>query len=131
MDAQNSNLELPRPQTAQPQSPTGSLPGNPLTQPVTSPLPLSSPVAPLPNDSLPPQFAQSASADGSIATATQADTPASADDADLIEKEWVIKAKQIVQQTKEDPYTQNKEITKFKAEYMKKRYNRDIKLIEE
>jgi hypothetical protein len=51
-----------------------------------------------------------------------------ADDADLIEKEWVSKAKAIVEQTKHDPYQQNQAMTKVKAEYLKKRYNKDLKL---
>ena len=49
-----------------------------------------------------------------------------AEDADLIEKEWVQKAKDIVAQTHGDPYRQNKEINKIKADYIKKRYNKDI-----
>lgn len=56
-----------------------------------------------------------------------ADNPAIAEDVDLIEKEWVVKAKQIVEQTKHDPYKQNEEITKMKADYLKKRYNHDVK----
>ena len=48
----------------------------------------------------------------------------------LIEKEWVVKAKQIVEKTKDNPYNQNKELTVFKADYMKKRYNKTIKLSE-
>ena len=51
-----------------------------------------------------------------------------AEDADLIEKTWVEKAKQIVLETRGDPYNQNKEINKVKADYIKKRYNKDIKL---
>lgn len=54
--------------------------------------------------------------------------PAVADDLDLIEKEWVNKAKAIVAQTRTDPYAQNSEMNKFKADYMKKRYNKDIKI---
>jgi len=54
-----------------------------------------------------------------------------ADDTDLIEKEWVIKAKEIVEQTKEDPYLQNKEMNKFKADYIKTRYNKDIRINED
>ena len=50
-----------------------------------------------------------------------------ADDLDLIEKEWVDKAKTIVTQTRNDPYSQNKELNKFKATYMQKRYNKEIK----
>ena len=57
--------------------------------------------------------------------------PQLADDTDLIEKEWVDKAKEIVAQTSHDPYLQNKEMNKVRADYMKKRYNKDIKLIED
>ncbi len=58
-------------------------------------------------------------------------TPPIADDADLIEKEWVEKAKQIVEHTKSDPHKQNEAITKMKLDYLKKRYNRDIKVSED
>lgn len=50
-----------------------------------------------------------------------------ADDTDLIEKEWVIKAKAIVYQTKDDPHKQNQEVVKIKGEYLKKRFNKDLK----
>jgi hypothetical protein len=53
--------------------------------------------------------------------------PAMADDTDLIEKEWVEKAKEIVAKTTHDPYVQNQEMNKVKAEYLKKRYNKDLK----
>lgn len=50
------------------------------------------------------------------------------DDSDLIEKEWVTKAKEIVARTREDPHKQSDELNVFKADYMKKRYNRTVKL---
>lgn len=53
-----------------------------------------------------------------------------ADDADLIEKEWIIKAKSIVEQTKNDPRQQNIKMNGIKADYLKKRYNKDIKVSE-
>jgi hypothetical protein len=53
-------------------------------------------------------------------------TPQIADDADLIEKEWVEKAKEIVEKTRENPYLQNKAINEIKADYIKKRYNKEI-----
>jgi hypothetical protein len=53
-----------------------------------------------------------------------------ADDADLIEKEWVTRAKAIVMQTKDDPHAQNREMSKVKADYLKKRYNKDLKISE-
>ncbi len=57
--------------------------------------------------------------------------PAIADDTDLIEKEWVEKAKHIVEQTKDNPHLRNKEINKIKADYIKKRYNKDIQTTNE
>lgn len=63
-------------------------------------------------------------------SSTTSSTPAIADDSDLIEKEWVIKAKEIVARTKDDPYNQNKEMNVVKADYMQKRYNKTLKLSE-
>lgn len=54
--------------------------------------------------------------------------PAIADDTDLIEREWVDKAKEIVERTMGDPHEQNDQLTRMKADYLKKRYNKDIKL---
>lgn len=54
--------------------------------------------------------------------------PDEAKDTDLIEKEWVEKAKQIVEQMSDDPYQLQQELAKVKADYMKKRYGKDIKL---
>lgn len=60
----------------------------------------------------------------------QVNTAIIADDADLIEKEWVLKAKAIVAQTSHDPNVQTKEVSKMKADYLKKRYNKQLKLDE-
>ncbi len=76
--------------------------------------------------------------DNSTDTATQsppADTqstnansmPAIAEDVDVIEKAWVDKAKQIIQDTKDDPHAQEKAFEDLQIEYHKKRYGRDIK----
>ncbi len=70
------------------------------------------------------QFAPPTPATTSIAT------PAVAEDIDLIEKAWVEKAKAIVKSTHGDPYSQNKELNKVKAEYIKKRYDKDVKVTE-
>lgn len=58
-------------------------------------------------------------------------TPQIADDVDLIEKEWVHKTKEIVNNTKDDPHRQNSQIAHLRADYMKKRYNKYIKLLKE
>lgn len=57
-------------------------------------------------------------------------SPQIADDTDLIEKEWVDRAKRIVEHTRNDPHQQNKEMSAMKADYLKKRYNKDLKLSE-
>jgi hypothetical protein len=57
--------------------------------------------------------------------------PAVADDGDLIEKEWVTKAKHIVMSTRDDPHKQTKELHALKADYMKKRYNKTIGAVDE
>lgn len=51
-----------------------------------------------------------------------------ADDKDVIEPEWVNKAKAIAARNRSDPYKQSEELTVFKADYMQKRYNKSIKL---
>jgi hypothetical protein len=50
------------------------------------------------------------------------------DDGDLIEKEWINRIKQIVAATRNDPYKQSEQLAALRAEYMKKRYGKDIKL---
>ncbi|MEI9913636.1 MAG: hypothetical protein WDN66_01340 [Candidatus Saccharibacteria bacterium] len=62
-----------------------------------------------------------------VSSTTNDDNPTVADDNDLIEKEWVEKAKQIIEANREDPNIQSQEMTHFKADYMKKRYNKVIK----
>lgn len=52
-------------------------------------------------------------------------------DVELIEKAWVIKAKQIVDQTKNDPYEQSDELNKIRNDYQSKRFHTNIKLDKE
>ncbi len=105
----DQNLSLPAPQSAAPQP-------QPVAQPQASAQTTAQPAAQ-------PAATPMATADDS--------EPLIADDTDLIEKEWVEKAKQLVDKTKDDPYNQNKEINKFKATYIKKRYNKDVQLSNE
>jgi hypothetical protein len=88
------------------------------------PNPLPKAVPPL-NDAVSPQAVPP-----TAPTALAMTTPSMADDADLIEKEWVSKAKAIVERTKDDPRQQSQEINYFKADYLKKRYNKDVKVSE-
>lgn len=54
--------------------------------------------------------------------------PPVAADEDLIEKEWVEKAKKVVLETKHDPYLQGQEVSKLQADYLKKRYGKTVSL---
>lgn len=54
------------------------------------------------------------------------DTPLVANDDDLIEKEWVDKAKKIVADTRHDPYKQEEAVSILQVDYLKKRYGREI-----
>jgi hypothetical protein len=114
MDPSNNNqpgMQLPQPvadsvQASQPPMPSGQpMQAQPGTL-VPPPMPA------------PPQPPAQAQANGN---------PAVADDGDLIEKEWVHKAKSIVESTKGDPYKQSEALTALKADYMQKRYNKTIK----
>lgn len=82
---------------------------------------------------LPPTVPVQSASDAAVPAtpAPMVAVPAVADDGDVIEKEWVVKAKQIVERTRQDPHLQTKEMHKFKAEYMKKRYNKVIEAVEE
>ncbi|NTW61123.1 hypothetical protein HGB24_00330 [Candidatus Saccharibacteria bacterium] len=43
-------------------------------------------------------------------------------DDDKIEETWIMAAKQIVEQTKDDPHKQNQEVDNLKSDYKKKKY---------
>lgn len=48
-----------------------------------------------------------------------------------LDQEWVEKAKDIVEKTKNDPFTQSRELSKVKAGYLKARYNKELKIDED
>ncbi len=56
-----------------------------------------------------------------------ANPPVAADE-DLIEKEWVVRAKKIINDTKDDPYHQEREVSKLQVDYLKKRFDKDLKI---
>lgn len=60
-------------------------------------------------------------------TAVSSVTPITVDDT-IIPDEWIIKAKKIIEATRTDPRSQNNEINKLKAEYLKRRFNIDLKI---
>lgn len=75
-----------------------------------------------------PPLPQIHQAPASTAPVINDTNPPVAEDSDLIEKEWVEKAKQVVEETKHDPYLQGKEVSKLQADYLKKRYGKTVNL---
>lgn len=57
---------------------------------------------------------------------TVIDAPIVASDDDLIEKEWVDRAKKIVAEVRDDPYKQENAVTQLQKEYQKKRFGREL-----
>lgn len=121
------------------------------TQPITAPVPqqsfqpqpLAAPVVPQPFQANPvaatvPQAQVPAQIPTSIQTHQTVDgmqsqpsgmvAPSVADDVDVIEKEWVDVAKQLVEQTRADPYIQQREFQKLQQDYLMKRYGKQISL---
>lgn len=58
------------------------------------------------------------------ATAVPNDHPAVAADEDVIEKEWVDKAKQIVTETQGDPHSRADRVNSLQKDYLQKRYGK-------
>lgn len=57
-------------------------------------------------------------------------TPIVANDDDLIEKEWVDQAKKIIAQTKDDPHKREREVQRLQADYLMKRYGKELGAVE-
>ncbi len=81
-----------------------------------TPIPITLP-SPVVNDDATDDAAQQQTSDSN---------PLTAADDDLIEKEWVDKAKKIVEDTKDDPHMREKEVGKLQADYLRKRYGKEL-----
>lgn len=129
------NLNLPQPVQ---ESGMGefNLPGQNGEPVANNNLPQSNPTnAPLNNQNAQQNFyvnqvAVPQSTGNGVSNTTNIVVPDTADDNDLIEKEWVLKAKKIVESNREDPYNQSKQMTAYRADYLRKRYNKIIKTSE-
>jgi hypothetical protein len=95
----------------------------PSIQPLPSvdPASVAAPVAPAPSAAIPAQ-----------PTMPQGDNQQLAgpvDDTDTaFDQEWVGRAREVIQRTHSDPYLQSQELGKLKAQYIKLRYNKEIKV---
>jgi uncharacterized Fe-S center protein len=57
---------------------------------------------------------------------TTSATPLVAADEDLIEKEWVDKAKEIIEQTRDDPHARTQKVNELQRDYLQKRYGKVV-----
>ncbi len=132
--AENIRESNPTPQFELPQTPTGGQEA--LTERAIEQKPAGEPAAgkKAPKALTPPPAEPPAV---TVVTATDKQDPASAgqgqisgdmkaEDTDLIEKQWVDRAKAIVAHTQDDPHKQKDEMSRFKAEYVKKRFNKTV-----
>ncbi len=53
-------------------------------------------------------------------------SPTIANDDDLIEKEWVDRAKKVLAETRDDPYRREQEVSRLQEDYLMKRYGRKL-----
>ena len=53
-------------------------------------------------------------------------SPMVAADEDLIEKEWVDKAKDIIRRTADDPFTRSAQVSTLQQDYLQKRYGKTL-----
>lgn len=77
--------------------------------------------------SLPTPMVTTLPRDGATATPQLVSgSPTVASDDELIEKEWVDKAKKVIAETKDDPYRREQEVNRLQADYLAKRYGREL-----
>jgi hypothetical protein len=79
-------------------------------------------------DAIAPQPVSDAQPPQPAAPADPGATPQEAADSDRIEQEWVLKTKQILLSTHNDPFEQARQLAGLRADYMMKRYQKEIKL---
>ncbi len=90
--------------------------GKQAPQPVLPPVPPVMPVADQPVIAAPPDD-----------TAAAPTAFVQAQDSDHIESVWLDKAKDVIARTQDDPYLQKHEMSRVKAEYIQKRFGKQIK----
>ena len=80
----------------------------------------------IPGLALPTPIPPNPVSDDTNVSAANSSNPLFANDDDLIEKEWVDKAKLIISNTKDDPHLREKQIRQLQADYLLKRYGKEL-----
>lgn len=89
-----------------------------------SPIEMAPPAPQQPLPPIPPPSTYASQQPNDADTITS--NPINANDDDMIEKEWVNRAKQILTQTKDDPYAREKAIGELQRDYLMKRYGKQL-----
>ena len=64
--------------------------------------------------------------DPAAVIAPASDSPLIAADEDVIEKEWVDRAKKIIGETKDDPFARSSRVNELQKAYLQKRYSKEL-----
>lgn len=100
------------------------MPARPEMESVPQPQQAAAPVADIAAPVIPQPSAVGGGANDT--TSLLASTPATAADDDLIEKEWVTKAKRIITETADDPHRREAAVAQLQREYLRKRYGKEF-----
>jgi hypothetical protein len=125
-------LALPKPAQEQGRFNAGSIHGTEAQlQPIETAPALAAPPMASPQQGMHAQPVVPAVAQPPI-VATQATSVQIPDDnTTALDEEWINKAKAIVEQTKHDPHMESHELSRVKADYLRIRYNKQIKVVED
>jgi len=126
---QTPGLRLPQPSFNSGQAP--QVPPATYQQAVPQQMPQGMPAAPVNAQPAAMQPAPQQPANGlpqATMPAMQEMPAVQADDESAIDQEWTNKAREIVERTHADPFLESRELSKIKAQYIKVRYNKDIKV---
>lgn len=93
-----------------------------LSMPTAAAIPQSQPQGAMPQ----PAFTIPAEHAGTPSQAAPADDAETSD----LDQDWINKARDLVEKTKNDPFAQAQELNKLKSGYLKVRYNKEIKVDE-
>ncbi|MGO3702213.1 MAG: hypothetical protein ACTJG2_03445 [Candidatus Saccharimonadales bacterium] len=100
------------------------LPQSPEQSPERSPIELAPPPPPMAPPVMQPQPV--ATSMPQQPQSEEVANPLAANDDDIIEKEWVNRAKQVIVQTKDDPRAREKAIGALQRDYLMKRYGKEL-----
>lgn len=99
----------------------------PELQPGAPQAPAGSPPSAVPAPAAPPPVVDPMAAAMAADVPAGTPNPAAAADQDVIEKEWVDRAQEVIDQTAGDPHAEEEAVEDLQIDYMQKRYGKSVK----